>query len=165
MASMVVDGLSRSLGEQRGYALRLVDDLSDADMVAQPVAGVVMNHPAWILGHLSAYPPTLAAMLRGEAPADPLHHPFGRDSKPESGIDVYGSKQRIVDEFVRVHDDLARALAGTQGVRFGDVIPIERWRSRFPTVGDACFYLTTTHIATHLGQLSAWRRAGGRASV
>ncbi|RMH27440.1 MAG: DinB family protein [Planctomycetota bacterium] len=165
MADVVTGFLLHALTQQRAYAERLVADLSDADMVAQPVPGVVMNHPAWVLGHLSAYPPTLAAMLRGEPPADPKDHPFGRDSTPSADLALYGSKADALGAFNRVHDDLARALEQTAGARFGDPNPLPRWRERFPTIADACFYLTTVHLATHLGQLSAWRRAGGRPPV
>lgn len=165
MASLVVDWLVRSLAQERAYAVRLVDDLSDADMIAQPVPGVVMNHPAWILGHLSAYPPALAAMLRGQIAPDPIVHPFGRESKPESDLSVYGSKEKIVGDYLGAHDELAHVLSRVDPVILDNAVSITRWQGRFPSVGAACFYLMTTHVATHLGQLSAWRRVGGRAAV
>ena len=40
--------------ELREVAANLVADLTDEQMVGQPVAGVTMNHPAWVLSHLSA---------------------------------------------------------------------------------------------------------------
>jgi hypothetical protein len=41
----------------------------------------------------------------------------------------------------------------------------ERMRSRFPTVANVLLGLMTSHFASHLGQLSAWRRAVGLPSV
>lgn len=157
--------LLRSWSQQRDYAERLIRDLSDADMTAQPVAGVTMNHPAWALGHLSAYPPVLAAMARRETPVDPISHPFGRDSKPVNDPTVYGSKEKIVSAYFGAHDELADTLASVDPSVMNDPIRVERWRERFPTLAHACFYLMTTHEATHLGQISAWRRAGGRPAV
>ena len=150
---------------QRDYAVRLVSDLSDEEMVAQPVPGVVMNHPAWVRGHLSAYPPVLCAMLRRRTPKDPKDHPFGRESKPETSLGVYGSKDEVVGEYLRVHDDLAETIAGADIDVLDDAIRLERWRDRFPRLKHACAFLMTTHEGIHLGQLSAWRRAGVRPSV
>jgi hypothetical protein len=44
-------------------------------------------------------------------------------------------------------------------------IPLERWTGRFPRIADATLYLMLSHEAAHLGQVSAWRRAGGRPAV
>ena len=43
--------------------------------------------------------------------------------------------------------------------------PIEGFRSRAPTIGDAANFLMNSHAMFHLGQLSAWRRAMGLASI
>ena len=165
MARELIEFLLRSWSQQRDYAVRLTADLSDADMVAQPIRGVVMNHPAWVLGHLSAYPPVLTAMLSRLVPADPKDHPFGKDSKPQSDLSMYGSKEAVVTDYLRVHDELAATFERIDPAVLADPIGVPRWRERFATVAHACVYLMTTHEATHLGQLSAWRRAGGRPSV
>ncbi len=165
MNANLVDLLLRSWSQHRDYAARMTADLSDPDMVAQPVRGVVMNHPAWVLGHLSAYPPVLTAMLSRFKPDDPKDHPFGKDSKPLSDMSVYGTKESIVGDYFRVHDELAATMGRVDPVVLHDPIGVDRWRERFPTVAHAAFYLMTTHEATHLGQLSAWRRAGGRPAV
>lgn len=165
MASDIRVLLLKSWSQQRDYAERLVADLSEADMVSQPVPGVVMNHPAWVLGHLSAYPPVLTTMLSRLKPEDPKDHPFGKESRPQGDVSVYGSKASIVGEYLRVHDELAATLERVDAAVLHDPIGVDRWRERFPTVQDASFYLMTSHESTHLGQLSAWRRAGGRPSV
>ena len=152
--------LLRSWAQQRKYAGRLVADLSDEDMIRQPIAGVVMNHPAWIIGHLSAYPPALSAMLRGQKPNDPKDHSYGRGTTPAGDVSAYPPKAEHVTTYFRLHDELATTLESPEATgRLGDQIGVPRWRERFPTVAHACVYLMTTHEATHLGQLSAWRRA------
>ena len=71
MSRVLIDAILRTWERQRDYAERLVADLSDADMVSQPVPGVIMNHPAWVYSHVGLYPPVLAAILREESFEDP----------------------------------------------------------------------------------------------
>jgi hypothetical protein len=165
MSEALVSALLRSWGNQRDYAQRLVADLSDADMVSQPVPGVVMNHPAWTIGHLSPYPPVLAAILEGREFVDPLNSKFGRGTKPVSDVAAYPAKTAATADFLAGHDLLARALEGVDAGVFAKPIPLARWEQRFPRIGDAVLYLMLHHEGAHLGQISAWRRAGGRAAV
>lgn len=151
--------------EIRDYALRLVDDLTGDDMIAQPVAGVTMNHPAWILGHLGAYGPMCADIFRGKPANDPLNHPFGKNSRPEALLDAYGSKGRLVATFRDGYDDAAAALREMDPARLSEPTPIERFLTRFPTIGHLPVQFFVKHTSLHLGQLSAWRRAGGRPPV
>jgi len=157
--------LLRTWAANRDYAERLTADIPDDGMIAQPVPGVVMNHPAWVIAHLSAYPPVLAAMLRGETPTDPKDHPYGRDSKPESSPRAYPRKTQLLSQYFGAHDEAAAAMEAAPEETLRATMPLERWRGRFPTVAHACVHLMTSHEATHLGQLSAWRRAGGRPAV
>ncbi|MGQ0626644.1 MAG: hypothetical protein ACT4PL_00910, partial [Phycisphaerales bacterium] len=80
-ADPLVAAVLRAWAAQRDYAARLVADLGQEEMWSQPVPGVVMNHAAWTIGHLSAYPPVLTAMLTSRPFEDPLRHPVGRDSR------------------------------------------------------------------------------------
>ena len=147
------------------YAERLVADLSPEEMVSQPVAGVVMNHPAWILAHLSAYAPVMSKMLAGVAPTDPLMHRYGRQSTPVDDLAEYPPKDALVAHFLTVRHELAEAFDKADEDTLGGPVLIERWKERFPSLWHACITLMMTHETTHLGQLSAWRRAGGRPAV
>ncbi|MEC9373808.1 MAG: DinB family protein [Planctomycetota bacterium] len=162
---ILVESIAAQWRETADYARRLVADLRDEEMVSQPVAGVRMNHPAWILSHLSAYGPVLAGCLRGEAVEDPIDHRFGRNSAPVDDAAAYLPKQRLIDHFVEVYDDATEALRAAPAERLAAATPIERWIPRFPRVGDMPVQFLIRHNATHLGQLSAWRRAGGRPAV
>lgn len=165
MPDAMIAGILRSWQYQRDYAVKLVADLSEADMVSQPVPGVVMNHPAWVYGHCGIYPPVLAAMLEGEPFEDPIKHRYGRDSKPSPNRADYPSKNVIVAEFLNGHDRLAAVLERVDPTVVARPIPLERWKQRFPTIADAVAHLMLEHEAGHLGQVSAWRRAGGRPAV
>lgn len=151
--------------ELRGYAQRLVADLDESEMVAQPVDGVVMNHPAWILGHLGAYGDVLAAILRGSDVTDPIDHPFGRGTIPSANRDDYPSRDDLLRTFIDGYDASVDALAVATPERLAEPPPIDRWAARFPTIGHLPVQFVIRHNAMHLGQLSAWRRAMGRGAV
>jgi uncharacterized damage-inducible protein DinB len=165
MSRPLIDALLRSWEHQRDYALRLVADLSNSDMVAQPVAGVVMNHPAWTFSHLAIYPPVLTAILREEPFEDPAKSRWGRESKPSSSAHDYPPKAQLMDVYLRGHDELARVLDETEHEVLTRPIPLARWKERFPVIADAIVHLMIDHESAHLGQVSAWRRAGGRPPV
>jgi len=165
MSKVLIDAILRTWERQRDYAERLVADLSDEDMVSQPVPGVVMNHPAWVYSHIGLYPPVLAAILREQPFDDPAKSPYGKESKPLADIHAYARKPMLIAEYLRDHDDLAEALSNADEKILAKPIPLERWKPRFPFVADAVVHLMIDHEMGHLGQVSAWRRAGKRAAV
>jgi len=165
MSDVLIDAVLRTWRLQRDYAQRLVADLTDQDMVSQPVRGITMNHPAWTFGHIGVYPPVLAAILREEPFEDPIKARYGRDSKPVDDAAEYPSKEDLMRAFFAGHDELERTLAGTPRAILARPIPLARWKDRFPLIADAVLHLMIDHESTHLGQVSAWRRAGGRRPV
>ena len=147
------------------YARQLVADLSSEEMVSQPVPGVVMNHPAWVFSHLSVYPPVVSAILRGQRFEDPANARFGKNSKPEPKSDVYEPKDELMGRYFAGRNAAAIALRECDAETLGAEPPLERWKGRFLTVADLLMHLMLEHEAQHMGQVSAWRRAGGRPSV
>lgn len=148
------------------YALRLVDDLSDAQFVAQP-AGLpaLLNPPAWILSHLNLYAPICAALLRRQHFTDPIDHPFGMKSEVSPRATDYPSRASLLADYQRTHADAQQALELADDHVFAETNPLERWRSMHPTVGDMVNTLMVKHESHHLGQLSTWRRAMGLSRV
>ncbi|MCH8269656.1 MAG: DinB family protein [Planctomycetes bacterium] len=147
--------------ELREVAEQLVADLTDEQMVSQPVAGVTMNHPAWVLSHLSAYAPVLAGILRGEVVEDPLSHRYGLGSQPLREASEYLSRDKLISSYTAAYDDAATAFADATPERLLQPSPFERWLTRFPTIAYLPGQFLVKHNAYHLGQLSAWRRASG----
>lgn len=147
------------------YALRLVGDLSDPHMIAQPAPGRVINHPAWILSHLNVYMPLIAAVLgRGEV-EDPVTRPHARGSRVTLKAGDYLPREALVAEYTRLHGEATAALDGADAGVFERANPVERMRGNSPTVGVLLMTLMVKHESFHLGQLSAWRRGMGLASV
>lgn len=143
------------------YALSLVGDLSAQQMIAQPVPGITMNHPAWVLSHLSVYAPIAAAMLRRQPFDDPAEHRYGRKSKVLNNASEYPAKVDLVEAYAHLHRDAGDALRGADARILDEPTPLERWRSTKPTIGAMVLELMVKHESVHLGQLSAWRRAMG----
>ncbi|MCA9285042.1 MAG: DinB family protein [Phycisphaerales bacterium] len=154
-----------SWAHQRDYALRLVGDLSDADMIAQPVPGVVMNHPAWILSHLLVYTELLGGIVRREPVEDPIDHPHGRKSSPLADAAAYLPRLTLIEKYTNAHDAVAVAVESADDGVWAEPLPFPRWARRWTCIAEAAVHIMVHHEAVHLGQLSAWRRAGGRSAV
>lgn len=155
------DAIRAAWEANTGYAISLVRDVRPDQFIAQPVAGITMNHPAWVLSHLNVYAPIVAAMLRGEAFDDPADHRYGRNSKVINDPSEYLAKDELVEAYSRAHDDALRAIKEADDRVLTMPTPLARWRSSKPTIGAMLLELMVRHESIHLGQLSAWRRAMG----
>ena len=140
-------------------AERLVDDLTDEQMVAQP-SGVI-NHPAWTLGHLGATSDALAGMLGLPSTfPDAWREACRMGSIPSGEAADYPAKRELLAQLRAQHERVAEAVAAVDDERLQQPTP-PRLRERFPTIGDFAAALMTMHEGHHLGQLAAWRRALG----
>jgi hypothetical protein len=147
------------------YALALLDDLADEQMVLRP--GGNMNHPSWILGHISIYYPVVSALLRGEPFDDPADHPlFGfRGRGPLPDLSAYGSKASQLKRFTEGHEAVAAALLSASRKQLHQRPSLPRWAEAYPTVEFMLPDLLLHHESMHIGQLSIWRRAAGLPAV
>jgi hypothetical protein len=150
---------------QLRYALALLADLSEEQMVLRP--GGNMNHPAWIIGHVSLYHPAAVAMLGGEAFADPKdNRPFGFAGQgPVDDVAAYGGKQTILERFTAGHEEVAQALLGATANDAKRRPSLPRWAEQYPTVEFMLPDLLIFHESMHIGQISTWRRAAGLSGV
>jgi hypothetical protein len=150
---------------QGRYALRLVEDLTDEQMVLRP--GGNMNHPAWILGHVSLYHPVIVQLLTGQPVDDPKDNQlFGfAGHGPLDDIAKYGGKETIVSRFATGHENVAQALLAAKPADFQRPPSLARWAKNYPTVEFMLPDLILHHESMHIGQISIWRRAAGLAGV
>jgi hypothetical protein len=147
------------------YAQKLVADVPDDQMCAQPVAGRVMNHPAFLLGHLAWAEDGVAGMVGGKpALGADWKALFGMGETPLADRSRYPAKDALLKELEGAHARLVAAASAATPEMLAQPAP-ERMRNRFPTVGNMLAGLMTLHASSHLGQLSAWRRAMGFPSV
>jgi hypothetical protein len=147
-------------GLNLGYAKRLVKDLSDDQMCAQPHG--VVNHPAWSLGHLAVAADAAGGVLglSSELPAG-WAETFKTGGTPAPDKSLFPNKDEILGVLEAQHARVARALSAADPAALVRPHPNEKRRSHFPTVGDFAIFLMTAHEMDHLGQIAAWRRAMG----
>ena len=158
-----------------GLAGKLVEAVPDDQLCAQPVPGQVMNHGAFILGHLAwtsdqaialLKPSTPAAAALGEAAWNDAGSKelFAMGAKPLADHSRYPSKAVLLSHLEEGHGRFASAVTKLTPETLALPAP-ERMRGRFPTIGNVVVALLTSHESSHLGQLSAWRRALGYPSL
>lgn len=141
-------------------AVRIVDDVAEEQMAAQP-SGLV-NHPAWTLGHLGATSDALAGMLGLPSTfPEAWRDSFRMGGIPSGDGSAYPSKAELVAHLRAQHERVAQAVAAADAEQLGQPPPNPRLRERFATVGDFAAVLLTNHEANHIGQLATWRRAMG----
>lgn len=146
------------------YAGKLVDDVADERMCQQP--GDVPNHPAWVLGHLATSCDFGATQIGGQGLCGgDWGQLFGNGSTPVADRARYPDKATLLKALEDGHHHLAALYEKVDDAALGAELPMENMRPIFPTVGDLIVFLLTSHESTHLGQLSAWRRAAGLGSV
>lgn len=145
-----------------GFAKRLVNDLTDDQMVQQPHG--LVNHPTWSLGHLAVAAHDVCNMLGVEAsmPAG-WKDTFKTGGTPTADKAAFPTKDELLSVLGQLHERVAQGLSSIDPAELAKPHPNEKTRTYFPTVGDLVVFLATAHEMDHLGQIAAWRRAMGLA--
>ena len=130
-------------------------------------APVVMNHPAFVLGHLTLYPgrivtvcgmdPSIAAAPEGY---QELFAPDVECVDDPEGT-VYPGKEAMIATYFDLHEKAIEVVKGLRDEDFERELDIERHRKAFGTSGGATSFLLGAHAGFHLGQISGWRRVMG----
>ncbi len=159
------DYLLNTYAMTHGLARNLVADVPCERFAEEPFAGA--KHPAWVLGHL-----TLAGAMGVAYLKDPTNPTPAMEGLPQEWMPLfmgppladrgaYPTKDEILGAFDQAHAGFSTAVQHGPEEVFNMIFPNEQWRSFFPTLGSAGFYLMAHHEGYHLGQLSQWRRAAG----
>lgn len=141
------------LGEQ-------VADVAAPDMVAQPNG--IMNHPAWVIGHL-----TCTCQLLGGAIGLPEWLPsdfarcFGTGSVPVADAGLYGTKDNALAMLRDAQSRITHAVGQLDDSRLDEPFPDESYRDVFPSIRHALTQVLVGHTGYHVGQLTLWRKAMG----
>ena len=153
------------------YARRLLEGIPhrDAARFARP-GGVEVrsNHPVFVLGHLALYPPRIMEQLGRPVGASAV--PAGYEALFKAGVDcqddpdgtIYPALPQLMQHFFASYAVALDALSGAEDAALLAPNPAEgRMRELFPTLGGALAFYVAAHVFSHLGQVSAWRRAIG----
>ena len=134
-------------------------DLSDADLLARPVAAA--NHIAWQLAHLINSTTNLLNMVTpGGMPALPedFSKLAGKDgSKLDSG---FGSKQELVNRFTKVMNDAVNWLQKLTDADKAKELPPQM--HGFAKTGGELAIMLPVHVSMHVGQIQSIRRKLGK---
>ena len=162
-----IDGFLFAWNKNKVYGANLISDLDETQMTLQiaPDGKAAANHPAWVYSHLNIYFDVIEAVIKNEPFEDPKGHEFGMDSKPLDDASVYASKEQLAANFEAGHERIAQLLQATGDEVLDNKIQLARWQPVMPTASLVLPYLMLNHENVHLGQISAWRRIQGLASV
>jgi hypothetical protein len=149
------------------YGLLLARDIP-ADTFAH-MPHPTMNHPAFNFGHLSLYPNRIFLLIdrKDLIEEDARYAELFAAGKPCVEQDGrYPHKDEIMQRFTDAYRKAYEVLPAVTDAVLAQPNPIEgRMRERLPLVGIAVNFLLNNHVMSHLGQVSAWRRAMGMAGV
>jgi hypothetical protein len=141
------------------YCRMMVADLADERLAEQPAAG--MNHPAWILGHLTFSAERGSELLGVDKAAASLMTLYGPGSKPSASRGDYPSKDELLHGVEQSFERLRQRIAQATPEQLAKPTTNPRMKEALPTIQDVVAFLLTGHLGTHLGQLSSWRRTIG----
>jgi hypothetical protein len=142
------------------YLREQVADINPADMTAQPPG--VLNHPAWVVGHITFACHMLGCAIGVEPwlPPNWLQQ-FSPGSQPIADVSVYGSKEEALAPLRDVQIRLTQAIEQLDDSQLDKAFPDPEYRSVFPTVRHALTQVLVGHTAYHIGQIGVWRKAMG----
>ena len=149
----------------QGLYAGLLEGITPETFARMP-EGVVCNHPAFILGHLSLYPPMILARLGAEqvAPISDEHAAiFTHETECVDDPDgtVYPPMQEIIDQFNRVMTQTIEAVGQLDPAVLQESPADFPFFNDFPTKASVAAFILTAHPMMHSGQLSTWRRCMG----
>lgn len=167
MTNRMLDFILPSARQTRMYAEKLLTGISADTFARKPAPGgtlLEMNHPAFTYGHLAIYPGLVLEMLNltfedVRAPEN-FYNLFkiGTPCHDDPEGTIYPRMGEIVSAFSRGYDTLLERASQASPEVLNDITPGERV-ARFPVKGNFLAHLMTSHVAQHMGQVSAWRRA------
>ena len=136
-----------------------VADVALAGMVAQP--GIITNHPAWIIGHLTFTCQMLGSAIAGLKPWLPDDWParFGTGSIPVADATKYENKDKSLAVLRDAQSRITQAVEQLDEHRLNQPFPDESYLYVFSTIRHAITQVLVGHTSFHVGQLSVWRKA------
>ena len=157
---MTIEPVLHSFGYCLDFLREQVADVAAADMVAQPNG--IMNHPAWVIGHLTFVCQLLGGAI-GLSPwlPDEWARRFGTGSTPVADAGCYEVKENALAILADAQSRFTAAVEQLNDAQLDAPFPVESYRVVFPTIRHALTQVLVGHTANHIGQVSVWRRAMG----
>ena len=146
-----------------GYAKQILADIDDSSMCQQPLG---LNHPAWLLMHLATAADYASSLLGGNGvcPADWNAKADTKKPMTQNRSD-YPAKEELVKTFEAAFNNAADLYEKSSEDALNKPQKLGFFETELPTVRDMATFLIVAHTNLHLGQISAWRRAIGKAPL
>lgn len=156
----MIPEITQSYGMALDYLRRLVDEVPDARMTEQP--GPVVNHPAWVIGHLVHSCQAIGGeMGLGPWLARDWASRYGTGSLPTADRAKYPTKNELLEAPADGQRRIFGRIDGIGEAGLAAALPDVRYRETFPTIGHAVLHILMVHTALHVGQITVWRLAVG----
>ena len=121
------------------------------------------HHPMWLMGHLAFIGQRMVDAFGGEAVVDldDYGQRFGIGSELSDDHEHYPTWNQVLGIWRDAHRQIPELAASLDEVELSQPNTNPRMSETLPTKADFYAFVLTAHEATHLGQLSAWRRSQG----
>ena len=136
IASAMVPGFERTIG----LAHALIDGIAADRFARCPDGHPTMNHPAFLIGHLSIYPDRALHLMGHPDLASPrdayseLFDPRARN-RDDADDSIYPPMDEIVAYFTERHDAIAKVLASVSDEVMTGQMPDPGFRATLPDDG------------------------------
>ena len=143
----------------RYYLQRLLSDIHETQLDDGPIAG--LHSFRWILCHL-AVTGDMGRVMLGQDKRCPAawHAAYGPRSSGVSHDKIRPSKAELLEQLEAVYQQLQELYESAPAELLSQAHPVGLLsQTSIRSNGDLLAHLLTTHFASHVGQLSAMRRA------
>ena len=145
------------------YAKQILADIDDISMCQQPMG---LNHPAWLMLHLATAADYAANLLGGKGVCPAGWNALADTKKPLTQTrGDYPAKDELIRTFEAAFRNAAELYQKSSVEDLSKQQKLGFFEAELPTVEDMATFLLIAHTNLHLGQLSAWRRATGKAPL
>ncbi len=159
--------LARTIAITTRFMPRLAHLLCDdiAEDKFSSMCGTSINHPAFVLGHISYYAGICVELLGGTPQFED-----GEAELYQIGVECnesapYPSKEALLKRFEDRCEFAASFIESCDEATLATSAKDTPFAERFETLGQVASFMLTSHPSFHIGQISGWRRVAGMGSA
>jgi uncharacterized damage-inducible protein DinB len=148
-----------------GLLHKMLDPIDDSGL-QRPLTDAG-NSPAWILGHLAvANDYALRSLGEQRAASAEWHKRFRPGATPKDDTSPLPSRAELWETIETGRRRIYEACAKVEAEKMEQPHNSDLFKDTpVKSIGDVVAHLLTSHLALHVGQISAWRRLGGQPPI
>ena len=157
---MTINPVLHSFAYCLDFLREQIADIDGPKMVAQPNG--VINHPAWVIGHITAATHLLASTIGvPKWLSKDFINRYRTGSVPVADASVYENKNDLLMTLREVQTRITQRIEEMTDDELDQLFPVESYRHVFPTIRHALTQILIGHTAYHIGQVGVWRKGMG----